>query len=119
MSVSEGDNDLSAFGPLIHGRNTALARNWWAVLLRGVIAVLFGIAAFVLPGALLGSLVLVFGIYAIVDGVFAIISAVRAAAHHERWVLLLVEGIVDIGAGLVAVFLPAITVLVAIWLMAF
>src|SRR5215831_3391467 len=68
MSVSEGDHNLSAFGPLIHGRNTALARNWWAVLLRGVIAVLFGIAAFVLPGALLGSLVLVFGIYAIVDG---------------------------------------------------
>jgi uncharacterized membrane protein HdeD (DUF308 family) len=119
MSLSQRDNNFSALGPAIHGRNAALARNWWAVLIRGVIGVLFGLAAFLVPGITLGSLVLVFGIYAVVDGVFAIVSAVRAAAHHERWGLLLFEGIIDIGAGLVALFMPVISILVAIWIMAF
>ncbi len=119
MSLSQRDDNFSATGPAIHPRNAALARNWWAVLVRGILAVLFGIAAFLVPGVTLGSLVLIFGIYAIVDGVFAIVSAVRAAAHHERWGLLLFEGIVDIGAGLVALFMPIISVLVAIWIMAF
>src|ERR1700759_1505739 len=62
----------------------ALARNWWAIALRGVLAIIFGAIAFILPGATMLSLVLVFAAYAVVDGVFAIISAVRSARRHER-----------------------------------
>ena len=53
-----------------------LARNWWALALRGLFAVLFGITAFALPGITLGALVLLYGAYALVDGVFAITAAV-------------------------------------------
>jgi len=53
---------------------TQLSRNWWAVLLRGVLAILFGILAFAWPGITLEVLVLFFGAYALVDGVFALIA---------------------------------------------
>ena len=55
----------------------ALARNWWAIALRGVLAIIFGIVTFVLPGATMLSLVFVFAAYALLDGIFAITSAIR------------------------------------------
>ncbi len=97
-----------------------LARNWWAIGLRGALAIVFGLIALVLPGATMLSLALVFAAYAFVDGVFAIVSAVRTAERHQRWGLIALEGVVDIAVGAVAVAWPAITVLafvvlVAVW----
>jgi len=62
-----------------------LARRWWALALRGVIAVLFGLLTFFIPGVTLISLVLLFGFYAILDGIFDIVSAIKAPGHH--WLL--------------------------------
>jgi uncharacterized membrane protein HdeD (DUF308 family) len=95
-----------------------LIRNWWAFVMRGVLAVLFGLAAFFLPGVTMLSLVLVFAVYAIADGIFAIIGAVRAAKQGERWGLLVLEGIVDIGAGALAVMWPGLTVVVFVFMVA-
>jgi len=64
---------------------TVLTRNWWALALRGVFAILLGLAVFVLPGVTLAVFVALFVAYAIVDGVLAIIAGVRAAERHERW----------------------------------
>jgi uncharacterized membrane protein HdeD (DUF308 family) len=93
-----------------------LARCWWALALRGVIAVLFGLLTFFIPGITLISLVLLFGFYAILDGIFDIVSAMKAPGHH--WPLL-VEGIVGIVAGLVTFMWPAITAMVLVYLIAF
>ena len=57
-----------------------LARNWWAVVLRGVCAILFGLAAFAWPGITLAVLILLYGAYALADGVLAVIWSVRARA---------------------------------------
>ncbi len=95
-----------------------LAQNWWAVALRGVFAILFGIIALLVPGATILSLVLFFSAYMLVDGVFAIVSAMRAAAHHERWGLLVLEGACDIAAGAIALVWPGITVLTFVFLSA-
>jgi uncharacterized membrane protein HdeD (DUF308 family) len=95
-----------------------LARNWWAVLLRGVAAILFGLIALFMPGVTLASLVLVFAAYMLVDGVFAIVSAIRAARHGERWGLFVLEGIVDLIAGAVALAMPAAALLAFIALAA-
>jgi uncharacterized membrane protein HdeD (DUF308 family) len=93
-----------------------LARRWWALALRGVIAVLFGLLTFFIPGITLISLVLLFGFYAILDGIFDIVSAMKAPGHHLP---LLVEGIVGIVAGLVTFMWPAITAMVLVYLIAF
>lgn len=95
-----------------------LARNWWAFVIRGFLAVLFGIIAFAVPSAAMLSLVLVFAAYALADGIFVIIAAVRAAKAHERWGLLVLEGVVDILAAVAAVTWPALTVLVFVTLVA-
>src|ERR1700693_3932175 len=93
-----------------------LARRWWALALRGGIAVLFGLLTFFIPGVTLISLVLLFGFYAILDGVFDIVSAIKAPGHH--WPLL-VEGIVGILAGILTFLWPGITAMVLLYLIAF
>jgi uncharacterized membrane protein HdeD (DUF308 family) len=74
----------------------ALARNWWALLIRGIVAIIFGILAFMWPTATILAIGILFGAYAFVDGIFAIVSAVRAAEAHERWWPFLIEGIIGI-----------------------
>lgn len=95
-----------------------LARNWWAFVIRGVLAILFGLIALITPGVTMLSLVLVFAAYSLADGVFAIVSAVRAARRGERWGWLVLEGVVDILAAVVAVSWPGLTVVVFVLLVA-
>ena len=95
-----------------------LSRNWWALALRGLAAIVFGVLAFVWPGITLWALVLLFGAYMLVDGIFAIVAAVRAAGREARWWLLLVEGVLGVLALLVAFLLPGITALALLYLVA-
>lgn len=98
--------------------NDVLANNWWAVALRGVAAILFGVAAFAMPIVTMLSLVFVFAAFSIVDGVFGIVMSVRGARNGERWVWLLLSGIFGIAAGVVAALWPGLTVLAFVLLMA-
>jgi len=93
-----------------------LPRHWWVVALRGLAAIVFGILAFVWPGITLAVLVLLFGAYAIVDGVLALYAAVRSGGKGV-WAPLF-EGIVGIAAGLVAFFLPGLTALALLFVIA-
>jgi uncharacterized membrane protein HdeD (DUF308 family) len=96
----------------------ALARNWWSLVIRGVLAILLGIMTFAWPGITLTVLVFLFAGYALVDGVVSIAGAVRAAEAHERWGALLLEGIVGIAAAAVTIAWPAITALALVWVIA-
>src|SRR5258707_9200111 len=73
-----------------------LAQKWWAFAIRGVLGIIFGLLAILQPGATMLSLVLVFSAYAFVYGIFAIIGSLGAARQHQRWGLLVLEGIVKI-----------------------
>jgi uncharacterized membrane protein HdeD (DUF308 family) len=109
-TLGGGDPMMSAF----------LARNWWALAIRGAAAVLFGIVALAAPVAAILSLALVFAAYLAVDGIFGIVAAVKAANRQERWGLLLAEGVLDLVLGIAIAFFPGGAVIgfvlaVAIW----
>ncbi len=90
-------------------------RNWWALLIRGIAAVLFGILALAVPGLTLRVLIALFGAYALIDGIFSIVAAVRAIGRHGRFGWLLFEGIVGVIAGILAFVLPGLTALVLLY----
>jgi uncharacterized membrane protein HdeD (DUF308 family) len=96
----------------------SLTTNWWAVLIRGLLAILVGIIALALPGVTVAALVFLFAAYALVDGVMSITGAVRAVAAKDRWGPLLVEGIVGIAAAVLTILWPAITAFALVYVIA-
>jgi uncharacterized membrane protein HdeD (DUF308 family) len=79
---------------------------WWLVLIRGILAILFGILALVLPGVALLALVFTFAAYAVIDGVTNIAHSVRVRNRDKRWGWLLAQGILSVLAGLIAFIFP-------------
>ena len=96
----------------------ALARNWWSLLIRGLVAIALGIVTFAWPGITLAALVLVFGAYALLDGVVSIVGAWKAARAHERWGALIFEGIAGIAAAVVTAIIPGLTAIALVYLIA-
>jgi uncharacterized membrane protein HdeD (DUF308 family) len=96
---------------------TQLSRNWWLIALRGVAAILFGILAFVWPGATLTFLVLLFGAYALADGLLAVVAALTNNAGERRWWVLL-EGLVGIAAAVLTFLWPGATAFSLLYLIA-
>jgi len=94
-------------------------RNWWAMVLRGVFAILFGVLALVWPGLTIEVLVLFLGAYMLVDGVFAILGAFTNRGGHQRWWVLLLEGLVGIAAGIITFLAPLLATIVLIYVIAF
>jgi uncharacterized membrane protein HdeD (DUF308 family) len=73
----------------------AMARNWWMLLIRGIAAVLFGVAIIVWPGLTLDVMVVVLAAYLFVDGIFAVLAAFQSR-NHDRWWMLALEGVLGI-----------------------
>src|SRR5262245_12693372 len=95
-----------------------LSDHWWVILLRGIVGVIFAVLSFDWPGATLLAVVFVWGVYAVVDGVFALNLTYLAGREHLRWWPYLLEGLVGIGAGIVAFASPGITALTLLFLIA-
>jgi uncharacterized membrane protein HdeD (DUF308 family) len=84
-----------------------MTQNWWAIALRGLVAVLFGIAAFMWPGITLWVLVALFGAYALFNGIFTVIEAFSRDVSRERSWALLFEGVVGGVIGVVTLIIGA------------
>lgn len=94
-----------------------LTRNWWLVALRGVFAVLFAVLTLAWPDVTVLALVLLWGIYVLVDGVSAIALGFAVPGHSWPNVVL---GVIGVLAGILAIVLPGVTavvllVIIAVW----
>jgi uncharacterized membrane protein HdeD (DUF308 family) len=96
-----------------------LARNWWVFLLRGIVAILFGVLAFLRPGITLEALVLLFAFWALFDGIFSLIGSVGAAEAREPWWPLVLIGLLGIAAGILTLRYPGVTALALLLVIAF
>jgi uncharacterized membrane protein HdeD (DUF308 family) len=97
-----------------------LARHWWIILLRGLLAIVLGVLAWLSPGIMISTLVLFFGLYALVDGILGIWTAITGGNKHESWWVLILWGLTGIGIGILTFLAPAITTMallfyIAIW----
>ena len=88
---------------------TFLERNWWFLLIRGIAAIIFGIAAFAWPGMSIALLVMVFGAYVLVDGVMGVIDSIRYRDRLSNWWLWLLEGVLGVAVGLLTLLMPGVT----------
>jgi uncharacterized membrane protein HdeD (DUF308 family) len=97
-----------------------LSRYWWVLVIRGAIAIALGIFAFVWPLQTITALVLVFGATALIDGIFAVVASIAGVGLTSYWWVLLVQGLLGVGVGLLTLFNPAITAValllyIAVW----
>ena len=96
------------------GDASSLSRNWWTFALRGALAILIAMLAFVAPGAALFALALTFGAFAFADGVLELVAAVRRMRKGERWGWLLFSGVLGVLAGIAVLVAPMVaTILLA------
>ena len=103
----------------MNARLTSISENWWILLLRGIIAVLFGLAIFAMPGLTLVLLILLFGAFALVDGILLIINSLMNKTTNSRWWLRLLQGVVAILAGIAVFVWPGISALILLYIIAF
>jgi uncharacterized membrane protein HdeD (DUF308 family) len=95
----------------------SLARNWWMFVLRGMLAIAFGIGAFVWPGMTLAILVLLYGAFAFADGATNLALAISGPAGRCRWSHLGL-GLLGVGVGVVTFFWPQITTFALLYVIA-
>ncbi len=93
---------------------------WWSFLLRGLIAIAFGIILLSWPAATTKVLVVLFGIFVILIGLVIIAGAIGEARAKEKYFWTLVLGILSIGIGILAIVYPGlatigILVIIAAW----
>lgn len=111
----KADTVRPAGGPLAA---SLAAPSAWMLMLRGAIAVAFGVLAVLWPGLTLLVLVGLFAAYALLGGIVSIASALRMRRIEPRWWLPLLLGVISVAAGIYAVLAPAVTTLVLVVLMA-
>ena len=97
-----------------------LAHNWWLLALRGLVAIIFGILAFIWPASTLLGLMILFGAFAFVNGILSLMLAAKTPKGYPKVGSLIVGGIVGILAGLLTFVMPGITalgllILIAAW----
>jgi uncharacterized membrane protein HdeD (DUF308 family) len=88
---------------------------WWTVLLRGLTAVAFGVIAFTWPHVTIATLVLVFGLYALIHGILSLGAAISGHGEGGSRVLLAIEGIIGLAAGIVTLRSPSTTAMVLVF----
>ena len=98
--------------------SASLSKNWWLLLLRGLISIAFGILLITQPKISLAALIMVFGIFSLTDGVFTAWSAVSDRKEEENWILLFISGLIGIAIGIIALTHPGTSALVLLFYVA-
>lgn len=96
--------------------STLFQRAWWSFLIKGIVAVVFGLLALVWPGHLLAALVTIFGVFLLVIGIVATAGALMHRSESKNWVWLMVPGAVGIVVGLITIARPTMTTVILAYL---
>jgi uncharacterized membrane protein HdeD (DUF308 family) len=89
--------------------STILHRTWWVLLLRGLVAIAFGVLTWAQPAVSLAALVLTFGAFTFVDGLLGVYSAIQGRDQMRHWWVLLLWGLAGVVVGVLTVVAPGVT----------
>ena len=94
-----------------------------ALIIRGILAILFGLFALFMPGVTLHLFIMVFGIFAVLDGLFSVIISFTKIKEEHNWWYLLLQGILSLLIGFLVLRSPFLTevlivIYIAIWMIA-
>lgn len=92
--------------------------NPWSLVIRGIIAIIFGLFLTMWPGMTVATIVLLFALFAIVDGVVIVIMALARGKKEPRWSQLVPLGIVGIILGIIILLMPEISIIILIYFIA-
>ena len=97
-----------------------LARWWWTFILRGLLAIAFGVLAFFAPGIGIAMLVGLFAAWALIDGATSLYTGIRTRETDRSWWLEVLEGIVSVAAGVIALLFPVLAaevlvIIIGVW----
>jgi uncharacterized membrane protein HdeD (DUF308 family) len=96
-----------------------IAHYWRLLMLRGFVAIVFGILAIAWPGLTVTALVLLFGVYALIDGGSSTVAAItKAPGTEERRGWFALMGVISIAAAIVTFVWPGITALALLYVIA-
>jgi len=93
-----------------------LNAGWKVLLVRGVIAILFGIVAIAWPTSTAIALALLWGFWALFDGVGSLVQAFQPESRGSR-VWLVIMGLIALVAAFFAIFRPAVTAVALTWIL--
>lgn len=122
MDRAPSEDDALAEAPLERERAVrpslmrGIAKNWWTFLVRGLLAVAFGLAALVWPDVTLLVLVALFGAFALLDGVISILFGITGRESIRWWMV--IWGLVGVAAGIGVFLWPTIGALALVYVIA-
>jgi uncharacterized membrane protein HdeD (DUF308 family) len=98
--------------------STILHRTWWVLLLRGLVAIAFGVLTWAQPAVSLAALVLTFGAFTFVDGLLGVYSAIQGRDQMRHWWVLLLWGLAGVVVGVLTVVAPGAGMMAMLWVLA-
>jgi uncharacterized membrane protein HdeD (DUF308 family) len=98
--------------------STILHRTWWVLLLRGLVAIAFGVLTWAQPAVSLAALVLTFGAFTFVDGLLGVYSAIQGRDQMRHWWVLLLWGLAGVVVGVLTVAQPGAGMMAMLWVLA-
>ncbi len=94
------------------------SHSWWALLLRGLVAIIFGALALLMPMISVRFLVILFGSFVLVDGMLGVWLAIAGRRQYDDWIALFMWGLAGVGVGIMTFAKPGITTMVLLWFIA-
>lgn len=92
-----------------------LSRKWWALSVRGVIYVAFGLTALLWPDLTFAVFVFLFGVFALLDGAVSVFAAIGRGRAGTQWGSLLLEGLIGVATGIVVLVWPGMSGLILLY----
>ncbi len=105
--------------PFLRSQIESTARHvGWAMALRGVFAVVFGVIAIRSPAIAASAFVVIFAVYAFADGILDFVLAGQLGRAGQRWAWYAFAGLASIALGVIALAYPGVTLIAVVLLVA-